>query len=80
MALHLLIHDDYYSPYYSSWRNTGSSNQSVRYHAENLAILLFTNKGELEWSNIIRKEQFDDESDHRISYNVMNTVANCIFF
>ena len=70
---------DYYSPYYSSWRNTGSSNQSVRYHAENLAILLFTNKGDLEWSNIIRKEQFDDESDDRISYNVMNTGGQLHF-
>ena len=70
---------DYYSPYYSSWRNSGNSNQSVRYHAENLAILLFTNKGELEWSNIIRKEQFDDESDQRISYNVMNTGGQLHF-
>jgi hypothetical protein len=64
---------DYYSPYYSSWRQYGSSNQAVRYHAENLAIFLFTNKGELEWSNIIRKDQFDDESDDRISYHVMNS-------
>ena len=70
---------DYYSPYYSSWRNTASSNQSVRYHAENLAILLFTNKGDLEWSNIIRKEQFDDESDYRISYNVVNTGGQLHF-
>ncbi|HJS53500.1 MAG TPA: hypothetical protein VJ765_03120 [Chitinophagaceae bacterium] len=65
--------DYYYSPYYSSWRRYGSSNQSMRYHAENVVLLLFTNNGELEWSNVIRKEQFDDESDDRISYQVMNT-------
>ena len=42
-------------------------------------LFLFTNKGELEWSNIIRKEQFDDESDQRISYNVMNTGGQLHF-
>src|SRR6185503_10167261 len=64
----------FYSPYYSSWwwrRSSGS--QAVRFHADNVAIFSFTNKGDLEWSNVIRKDQFDDESDDKISYNVMNT-------
>ena len=71
----------YYSPYYSSWwwRRSGSGNQPVRYHADNLAIFSFSNKGDLEWSNVIRKEQFDDESDDRISYNVMNTGGQLHF-
>ena len=71
----------YYSPYGSSswWRRGGSSNQPVRYHADNLAIFSFNNKGELEWSNVIKKEQFDDESDDRISYNVINTGGQLHF-
>ena len=71
----------FYSPYYSSWwwRRSGSGNQAVRYHADNVAIFSFSNKGELEWSNIIRKDQFDDESDDRISYNVMNTGGQLHF-
>ncbi|HEU4859051.1 MAG TPA: hypothetical protein VFT15_04410, partial [Chitinophagaceae bacterium] len=71
----------YYSPYYSSWwwRRSGSGNQAVRYHADNVAIFSFNNKGELEWSNVIRKDQFDDESDDRISYNVMNTGGQLHF-
>ena len=71
----------YYSPYYSSWwwRRSGSGNQAVRYHADNVAIFSFNNKGELEWSNVIRKDQFDDESDDRISYNVMNTGSQLHF-
>jgi hypothetical protein len=71
----------YYSPYYSSWwwRRSGSSNQAVRYHADNVAIFSFTNKGDLEWSNVISKDQFDDESDDRISYNVMNTGGQLHF-
>jgi len=72
----------FYSPYYSSWwwrRNMSGSNQPVRFHADNVAIFSFSNKGDLEWSNIIRKGQFDDESDDRISYNVMNTGGQLHF-
>ena len=71
----------FYSPYYSSWwwRRAGTGNQSVRHHADNVAIFSFSNKGDLEWSNVIRKDQFDDESDDRISYNVMNTGGQLHF-
>jgi len=71
----------FYSPYYSSWwwRRGGSTNQAVRHHADNVAIFSFSNKGDLEWSNIIRKDQYDDESDDRISYNVMNTGGQLHF-
>jgi hypothetical protein len=70
----------FYSPYYSSWWwRRSSGNQAVRYHADNVAIFSFSNKGDLEWSNVIRKDQFDDESDDRISYNVMNTGGQLHF-
>jgi len=71
----------YYSPYGSSywWRRSGSSNQAVRYHADNVTIFSFNNKGDLEWSNVLKKEQFDDESDDRISYNVINTGGQLHF-
>ncbi len=71
----------FYSPYYSSWwwRRNSSSNQQVRFHADNVAIFSFSNKGDLEWSNVIRKDQFDDETDDRISYNVVNTGGQLHF-
>ena len=71
----------YYTPYGSSywWRRGGSSNQAVRYHADNVTIFSFNNKGDLEWSNVLKKEQFDDESDDRISYNVLNTGGQLHF-
>lgn len=70
----------YYSPYYSSWWwRRGSPNQSVRYHADNVAIFSFNDKGQLEWSNVIKKDQFDDETDDRISYNVVNTGGQLHF-
>jgi hypothetical protein len=67
---------DYYtfSPVYGNWlwRNRFNSGQAVRYHADNITLLSFDSSGKLEWSNVIRKEQFDDESDDRISYKLMN--------
>lgn len=71
----------YYSPYYSNpyWSYRYNNNQSVRYHADNIAILSVNASGKLEWSNVIGKEQFDDESDDEISYNVMNTGGQLHF-
>lgn len=69
-----------YAPYYSNWywrsrNNTGN----VRYHAENIVLLSFDKQGQLEWNNVIKKEQFDDESDDRVSYQVMNTGGSLHF-
>jgi hypothetical protein len=64
-----------YSPYYSTWwwRSRYDNNQSVRHHADNVTILSFDKTGTLQWSNVIHKEQFDDEGDDRISYQIANT-------
>jgi hypothetical protein len=64
-----------YSPYYSSWwwRNRYDNSQAIRHHADNLAILSFDKNGSLQWSNVIHKEQFDDEGDDRISFQTVNT-------
>ncbi len=72
----------YYSPYYNRyWWNSRSfgNNQSVRYHADNIAILSFDNKGQLEWNNVIGKSQFSDESDNALSYQLMNTGGEIHF-
>ncbi len=65
----------YYSPYFNNsyWNNRYSNNQSVRYHADNVAVFSFSGKGELEWSNVVSKNQFNDESDDMVSYQLMNT-------
>ena len=70
---------DYYSVYspYSSlyWRRDPfySGRNNVRYNADNITVLSFDNTGKMEWSNVIHKEQFDDESDDRLSYQTVNT-------
>ncbi|MFN8290810.1 MAG: hypothetical protein U0U70_11170 [Chitinophagaceae bacterium] len=65
----------YYSPYFNNsyWNNRFSNNQSVRYHADNVAVFSFAADGRLEWSNVVGKSQFDDESDDMVSYQLMNT-------
>src|ERR1700694_5456873 len=64
-----------YSPLYSTWwwRNRYDNTQAVRHHADNVTILSFDNTGKLQWSNVIHKEQFDDDGDDRISYEMANT-------
>lgn len=70
----------YYSPYYNSyWWNRWGDNQSVRYQADNIAVLSFDANGKKEWSVVIAKDQFDDQSDDMISYQIMNTGGEIHF-
>lgn len=70
----------YYSPYYNSyWWNRWNDNQAVRYQAENIAVLSFNSNGKKEWSAVITKDQFDDQSDNMISYQIMNTGGEIHF-
>ncbi|MBL0232167.1 MAG: hypothetical protein IPQ08_00715 [Chitinophagaceae bacterium] len=71
----LYYNNNYYNPYYNNsyYNSRFGSTQSVRYHADNLAVFAFNGKGEMEWHNVIGKAQFNDESDDMISYSVVNT-------
>lgn len=65
----------YYSPYFNNsyWNSRYGNNQAVRYHADNVVVFSFSGKGELEWSNVLGKSQFNDESDDFVSYQLLNT-------
>jgi hypothetical protein len=68
----------YYSPYYNPWsRNYG--NYATRFHAENLMVLSFDREGELQWSSVIPKSQFDDETENLISHELVNTGGELHF-
>ncbi len=70
----------YYSPYYNSvWGNRWGGNQNMRFHADNIAVFSFDNTGKPEWTNVIVKEQFDDQSDDLLSYQVMVTGGQLHF-
>ncbi|MHA4812438.1 hypothetical protein ACX0G9_30375 [Flavitalea flava] len=68
----------YYSPYYNPW-NRNYGNYATRYHAENIMVLSFDKDGNLDWSGIIPKSQFDDETENLISHMVMNTGGELHF-
>jgi hypothetical protein len=70
----------YYSPYYSGvWGNRWFDNQNVRYQADNIVIMSFGPDGRKEWNSVIAKEQWDDQSNDLISYNIMNTGGEVHF-
>ncbi len=71
----------YWSPYgsYNSPWNRWNTNSITRYHAENIMMLSYSSDGVIEWSNVIPKSQFDDESDNMVSYQLMNTGADLHF-
>lgn len=72
----------YYSPFYSPWGspwNRYGSGTSTRYHSENIMILSFDRDVNIEWSNVIPKTQFDDDTDAMISHQTLVTSGELHF-
>ncbi|NCI47295.1 hypothetical protein [Sediminibacterium soli] len=77
---------DYYywnSPagYYPWWRSNiyNNLNTMTRYYADNVAVISFEPGGKLEWSNVIRKSQYDDNTDNFIGYGLLNMGSQLHF-
>lgn len=77
---------DYYtwnSPlgYYPWYRSNlyNNSNMMNRYFADNIALISFEPNGKMEWSNVMRKAQFDDNTDNYIGFGLFNTGADLHF-
>jgi hypothetical protein len=66
-----------YSPYYSPWAR--NNYYATRFHAENIMVLSFDKESNLQWSNVIPKSQFDDESENLISHELINTGGELHF-
>ncbi len=68
---------DYYmfSPYGYGypWYRYNSLGQSTRYNAQNIAVFSFDSSGKISWSNVLNKNQYDDETDAFIGYSLLNT-------
>ncbi len=74
----------YYSPYYynsfgSPYYNRWGTGQPTRYHSENIVILSFNKSDSLQWSNVVSKSQYDDQTDAMISHQIMNTGGELHF-
>lgn len=63
----------FYNRYYGYYRPLSNfANQSIRYYYSNIMLLSVNNKGRVEWSKIIYKDQFDDDDDNFLSFSTMN--------
>jgi hypothetical protein len=64
----------YSSPYFNRywWGSPGGrTNTAVRYHADNILLQSYDSQGQLEWSRVVAKTQFDDEVDDLLSFTMM---------
>jgi hypothetical protein len=70
-----------YSPYgyFNSPWNRWNNGLNTRYNAENIMILSYNKDGSIDWSSVIPKTQYDDESDNMISFQLVNTGADIHF-
>jgi len=68
---------DYYSwnsplGFYPWWRMNTFNNNMTRYYADNVTVISFDKTGKMEWSNVIRKSQYDDNTDNFIGFGMLN--------
>ena len=82
----MMPYNYYFSPYssFNQWRwadpwNRWGSNALVRHVSENVMVFYFNPDGKLQWSNVVRKKQFDDNSDILLSYLLFNTGTEIRF-
>jgi hypothetical protein len=70
-----------FSNYYYPWGRYGGFGgyQVTRYFADNIAVMSFDTTGHMEWANIIRKSQYDDNTDNYLGYGTMRTGSEIHF-
>lgn len=69
------------SSYYYPWMNSYGNNypQLTRYYADNIAIMAFDSSANMQWTSIIQKSQYDDNSDNFIGYGIYVSTGQVDF-
>lgn len=65
------FYDPFYGNFYrpfNSFYGPGGSTQNIRYYYENILATGISANGELEWNNVVAKQQFSDENDNHLSF------------
>jgi hypothetical protein len=67
--------------YYYPWMNpySYSNPQYTRYYADNIAIMAFDSSANMQWTSIIPKSQYDDNSDNFIGYGIYVSTGQVDF-
>lgn len=68
-----------YSPSGYWYRPRGFYGSQTRYYYNNIIVMDFDKEGRLGWSNVLHKNQFDDETDNYLSYQIMNAGGELHF-
>jgi hypothetical protein len=70
----------YYNPYRGYYRPLSSyNNQSTRYYYENILVFSISKIGQLQWSKVLHKSQFDDEEENFLSFSTLNSGSEIHF-
>ncbi len=67
--------------YYYPWTSPYGYNypQFTRYYADNIAIMSFDSVADVQWTSVIQKSQYDDNSDNFIGYGIFITPGQANF-
>ncbi|MBL7702913.1 MAG: hypothetical protein JNM14_11735 [Ferruginibacter sp.] len=70
----------YYNPYRGYYRPVSRlNNQTTRYYYENILVMSISKTGQMQWSKVLHKSQFDDEEENFMSFSTI-TSGNEIHF
>lgn len=69
----------YYNPYTGYYRPVNSNTQSSRYYYDNILILSISKTGQLMWSKVLHKSQFDNEEENFLSFSIVTTGSEIHF-
>lgn len=70
----------YYSPYYSPYYNPYYNGYNdTRFYYNNILVLSLDSTGQYDWTKVVNKSQFDDQSDNSLSYALMITGGKLHF-
>lgn len=70
----------YYNPYSGYYRPlNNNNNQSTRYYYQNILVLSISKTGQLEWSKVLHKDQFDDNEENFMSFSTMTSGGEMHF-
>ncbi len=61
------------------WYRPRGFNSQTRYYYNNVVVMEIDKSGQLVWSNVLHKTQFDDETDNFLSFQVMNAGGELHF-
>lgn len=70
----------YYNPYTGYYRPLSSyGNLRTRFYFDNVMILSISKTGQLEWSKVIHKSQFDDNDENFMSFSTLTSGSEIHF-